>query len=41
MLVMGSGYTIVTPVVNQVPSIFGLSEVEVTQVMNLPVEWAG
>ena len=26
MLIMGSGYTTVTPVVNQVPSIFGLSE---------------
>ena len=28
MLIMGSGYTTVTPVVNQVPSIYGFSEVK-------------
>ena len=28
MLIMGSGYTTVTPVINQVPSIYGFSEIQ-------------
>ena len=31
MLIMGSGYTTVTPVVNQVPSVYGFSEVKTIQ----------